>query len=252
MPRSNQHISTRIVGAFVMAVSLLLSGQNLLWAGSFNVSPTRVELSTQQARAALTIQNNGTEAVVIQAQTAAWLQENGQDQYLANADLLATPPIFTIEPGDTQIVRIGMRRAISSDQELSYRLFLQEVSPPPKPGFLGLQVGLRISIPIFIEPKVKADPILDWKVQQQADNRIKVSLTNGGNAHIQVIDFSISSSDREQALAVQQVSAYLLPGQSRMWVLPTDSARPFSGDKVRLMANTDIGKISIDAALEKP
>ena len=242
----------RIIRTLVMAISLLLSGQNLLWAGSFNVSPTRVELSTQQAKAALTIQNNGDEAVVIQAQTVAWLQENGQDKYMASTDLLATPPIFSIDPGATQIVRIGMRRVSNSDQELSYRLFLQEVSPPPKPGFLGLQIGLRISIPIFIEPKVKVAPILRWKLEQQAGGRLKVSLTNDGNAHVQVIDFSVASPDQEQTLAVQQVSAYLLPGQSRTWDLPIDAEQPFSGDTVRVMANTDIGKISIDAAMEKP
>ena len=237
------------IRALVMTVLLL--GQNPLWAGSFHVTPIRVVLSAQLASATLTVKNNGDEPVVIQAQTVAWLQENGQDQYPASEDLLATPPIFTIQPGATQIVRVGMRRIVRVDQELSYRLFLQEVPPPPKSGFLGLQVALRIGIPIFIAPKVDVAPVLNWTVERQAGNQIKVRLTNHGKAHVQVTDFSIFRPDREPPLAVQQVSAYLLPGQNRTWILPTDPGQALSGDKVRVIANTDIGKMDTDVALEK-
>jgi fimbrial chaperone protein len=237
------------VRALVMAAFFLLSGS--LWAGSFNVNPVRVELSAQRASAALTVQNNGDETAVIQAQTMAWSQEKGQDQYAASDDLLVTPPIFTIEPGAVQIVRVGMRRVIRADQELSYRLFLQEVPPPPKPGFRGLQVALRIGIPIFIAPKIKVAPVLLWTVARHAGNQIQVGLKNDGKAHIRVTDFSVFQPDRETPLAIQQVAVYLLPGQSRTWLLPGDPAQSYRGDKVRITADTDIGKIDIDAALDK-
>ena len=236
--------------ALVTAVWFLLSGP--LWAGSFNVNPIKVELSGQRASAALTVQNNGDETAVIQAQTMAWSQENGQDQYLASTDVLATPPIFTLAPGAVQIVRVGMRRATGADQELSYRLFLQEVPPPPKPGFRGLQVALRIGIPIFIAPRVKVAPALLWSAARQAGNQIQVGLKNDGKAHIRLTDFSVFQPGRETPLAIQQVAVYLLPGQSRTWVFPGDPAQSVGGDKVHITANTNIGKIEADAALETP
>lgn len=240
------------VRAAVVAAFFVGLHPGLLWAGAFHVTPVRVNLSSQQTSAALTVQNSGEEPVVIQLQATAWSQENGQDQYPpANEDLLATPPIFTIQPGATQIVRVALRRSAGVDQELSYRLFLQEVPPPPKPGFHGLQVALRIGIPVFIQPKIKVAPVLHWKVERQAGNRIKVDLKNDGNAHVQVTDFSVAGPD-ERTLAVQQVSAYLLPGQSHNWVLPTDPEHPFSGDKVHVIVNTDAGKVETDATLEKP
>lgn len=241
------------VRAAKAAAVFLFIGLNpgLLWAGSFHVAPVRVDLSTQQTSAALNVENNGDEPVVIQLQATAWSQDNGQDQYPASADLLATPPIFTIQPGAAQIVRIGMRRPASVDHELSYRLFLQEVPPPPKPGFRGLQVALRIGIPVFVQPKTKVAPVLNWKLERQTRNNIKVNLKNDGNAHVQVIDFSVTRPD-DRTLAIQQVSTYLLPGQSRNWVLPTDPGQPFSGDKVHVIVNTDTGKVETDATLEQP
>ena len=252
MHRCNSRIFIRRIAAVVMAAFLLWSVENPLWAGSFHVSPIRIELSAQQASAALSIQNNGDDAVVIQAQTVMWSQESGHDQYLPSEDLLATPPIFTIAPGATQIVRIGMRHVIRGDQELSYRLFLQEVPQPPQPGVFGLQVALRISIPIFIAAKLKAVPILRWQLAQQDPHHIKVSLTNEGNAHVQITDVSLSRAGSAQMLAVQQVSAYLLPGQASMWLFSVDAEPAFNDAQVHVMANTDSGKMSTDAVLEKP
>src|SRR5450759_1169209 len=92
-----------LTAAFFMAGSL-----NLAVAGTFQVTPVRVELSAQQSTTALTVSNNGSDPVVVQLQTSAWAQENGNDQYSSTDDLIATPPIFTIQPGANQIVRIGM------------------------------------------------------------------------------------------------------------------------------------------------
>ena len=64
-----------------------------------------------------------------------------------------SPPIATIAPDKEQIIRVGLRRAPDKERELSYRLFLQEVPAPPKPGFQGLQVALRVGLPVFVQPK---------------------------------------------------------------------------------------------------
>lgn len=242
------------VRAADVAALFLLSGLNSgsLWAGTFHVVPLRVELSSQQTSAALTVQNNGDEPAAIQLNTMAWSQESGQEQYLASEDLLATPQTFTIQPGAEQVVRIGMRTFAGVDQERSYRLFLQEVPAPPKPGSRTLQAALRIGIPIFIEPKIKVAPVLNWKVERPARNQFKISLKNDGNTHIQVMDFRVSQPDREQSLAVQPVSSYLLSGQSHDWVLRTEPGQSFSGDKVHLTIYTDAGKMETDVMVEKP
>jgi fimbrial chaperone protein len=79
-----------------------------------------------------------------------------------------------------------------------------------------------------------------------------VSLKNDGNAHIQVLDFKLSSPGNQQAIGLQQVSAYVLPGQSRSWMLATDTAQRLATDTVRINAYTDAGSVETDIKLEKP
>jgi fimbrial chaperone protein len=223
-----------------------------LWAGSFQVSPVRVELSSGQTSDALSILNSGSEPVLIQLQTVAWSQDQGRDVYQPTDDLLATPPIFTVLPGGTQIVRVGLLRGVDENTELSYRLFLQEVAPKPKPGFKGLQMLLRVGLPVFVAPKTKASSELSWRVELADGNQLRVSLKNDGNAHIQVSDFKLSLPGKDQAIALQQVSGYVLPGQARSWMLATDAAQRLASDTVRINAHTDAGSVETDIKLEKP
>jgi fimbrial chaperone protein len=250
---SLMHIRYRIRAAVVAAFFLffaLIAGPSL--AGSFQVTPLRVELSSQHATDALQVRNDANEPVVIQLQVAAWSQENGRDIYQPSDDLVATPPIFTMQPGATQVIRVGLLRGVDEKNELSYRLFLQEVPSRPKPDFKGLRMALRIGLPVFILPKAKAVPVLNWRVEQTAGGPLKVDLKNDGNAHIQVWDFQLSLPGKQQAMAVQQVSSYLLPGQDRSWMLVTDPVKPPGSDTIRINAYTDAGSVETDIKLEKP
>ena len=103
--------------------------------GSFEVNPIRVDLAPQERSAALTVKNNGAESVVVQVSVLAWSQQDGRDVLSPTNEVLVSPPIATIAPDKEQIIRVGLRRAPDKERELSYRLFLQEVPAPPKPGY---------------------------------------------------------------------------------------------------------------------
>ena len=61
-----------------------------------------------------------------------WVQsEDGTDEYESTSDVIAVPPIFSIAPGETQIIRVGLVGGLSPDRELAHRLFLTEL---PRPG----------------------------------------------------------------------------------------------------------------------
>src|SRR5262245_58348027 len=75
-------------------------------AGSFNVSPVRVELSAQSRTQALTVRNDGAEPSVVQVQLYEWSQEAGQDILRPTGELLVSPPVFTVQPGQSQLLRI--------------------------------------------------------------------------------------------------------------------------------------------------
>lgn len=236
--------------ASVMAFFLMLLGSRGGIAGSFEVNPIRIDLSANTRSAALSVRNSGAEAVVVQASIVSWTQENGQDVYAPTKEILGTPPIATIPPGGEQILRLGMRRAPDAVNELTYRLFLQEVPPPPKPGFQGLQVALRLSLPIFVQPRQgPAKATLVWNLELQGDDTLRLRLENKGTGHIQVSEIALFQRGREQAVASQSSLVYVLPGQSRAWELKSPTVRLKPTDRLRLKVTTDAGSVDTDIDL---
>jgi fimbrial chaperone protein len=216
-------------------------GAGVANAGSFQVAPIRVNLSSSQSVIALTLRNTSNESTVVQLETMAWSQQQGKNVYVPTKEILATPPIFTVPAGGSQIVRIGLRRAPDAQREMTYALYLQEVPPPPKSGFQGLQMALRIGIPVFVAPTTPSPPALAWKVYRTRDGKIEVSLTNNGGIHAQVSNIRLARVDGGE-LGKQQLSGYVLPNQSNSWQVK-DVSVPSSVSTLHLFAQTDGGEV---------
>src|SRR6266404_5758103 len=182
-------------------------------AGSFQVNPIRVDMAKGATTAAITVRNDGEDAIVVQSSIVGWSQDNGQEVYAPTTEALATPPIMTVPAGGEQIVRVGLRRAADPQHELTYRLYLQEVPPPPKPGFTGLQVALRVGLPVFVAPVAPGIRRLEWSAQIRPDGTIVLAAQNTGNAHVQVTDFELGLPGGVEPVAHESSLAYVLPGQ---------------------------------------
>ena len=212
------------------------------YAGSFQVNPIRVELGKGANTAAITVRNDGDGAVVVQASVMAWTQSDGQDAYSATSEALITPPVMTIAPGAEQILRVGMRRAADPQRELAYRIFLQEVPSPPSPAFSGLQVALRVGLPLFVAPVAPVSRKLEWSARIAPAGALVLTARNAGNAHVQVTDVELRAAGGEP-VAHESSLVYVLPGQMREWTLalPPDKTKP--AGELRLKAITDAGDI---------
>jgi fimbrial chaperone protein len=234
------HTARRLVGGVLL---LLAIGPAL--AGSIAVNPVRVSLSATQTTGALVVRNGGTEPSVVQLQIVSWSQQDGKDVHVPTKDLLGTPPIFTVPPGGSQTVRVGLRQRTATRDEGAYRLILQEVPPPPKPEFRGLQVALRLSVPIFVAPATAASPSLAWHAALTSQGDLKIAAANTGNTHVQVLRFKLAAGGAELPPTTAAEAAYVLPGQRREWILRFKSA-PASGDTLRVTAQTDAGDMQAD------
>jgi fimbrial chaperone protein len=239
------------VGVAIFLASMAMTGS--AYAGAFMVNPTRIELGVGQLSATLVIRNDDRSPSVIQLESRLWEQKDSQDLYLPTKELLVTPPIVTVAAGAEQIVRIALRRPLDPDKELSYRIFLQEVPPPPQPGFSGLQVALRVSLPVFAKPGDSVLPKAVWSLAYQAkEHALRVGLANNGNAHLQFQEFQLFAPGNETALANQQTVLYLLPGQRHEWLIKLDPSVHIGAERLHLKAVTDAGDWDQELDLEKP
>ena len=229
-------------------IILLVMGASVASAASLGVSPVRVTLSESQSMGAITVRNDGTEPATLQMEMLNWSQAEGQDVLTPTRELLANPPIFTVPAGGSQLVRVGLRRAPDGQRELTYRIVLEELPPPPSPDFNGTRMLMRISLPVFVLPKIDAKPVLLWQATHTPQGALKISLTNNGNAHIQIANFKLSLHGSQQPWVTKESAEYVLPGQSRDWTLPANSENPAPplGVTLQLFAQTDAGDIEAE------
>lgn len=222
-------------------------------AASLEIDPVRIDLTPRQQTAAITIRNGSDQPVTIEIKPVAWSQVNSKDVNTPTKELLVSPPIVTIAPKRSQIVRVALRRQADATQELSYRINLQEVPAAPAPGVTGIQVALRIGLPVFVASKSgKSAPAMVWSVAREADDKLKVTLLNTGNAHVQVSDVSLLIPVSNAVVAREQGSRYVLAGQSQEWRLKPTATEQLSFARLRLKAATDAGDEDQDIPLDRP
>jgi P pilus assembly chaperone PapD len=76
-----------------------------------------------------------------------------------------------------------------------------------------------------------------------------VHLTNTGTAHVQVAKIDLALAQDGAALGSHTLAAYVLPGNTRSWVVKTTSPAAL-GAKVRIKSITDAGAFDLESALE--
>lgn len=234
---ATMHAKT-LCAALVVAASLLAAPAR---AGSFQINPIRVDLGPGQASQTLVVRNDGSEPLVVQSSVQAWTQEDGQDVHAPTSEALVTPPIAQIAPGGEQVLRVGLRRAPDATRQLTYRLFVQEVPGPPAANVTGLQVALRVSLPVFVAPVAAARRDVAWSVARGGAGEVALIVENRGNVHVQVLDLALHAPGGEAPLARQAHVAYVLAGQKRRFALPLEAPLAAEVDALRLVAHTDAG-----------
>jgi fimbrial chaperone protein len=115
----------RIVAALTAAAALLGVSVPAI-AGSFRVNPVRVELTPDRPAGELTLSNVEQAPVGVKVTALRWTQVNGLDVYEPTTDVIASPPIFTLAGGGTQLIRIGLRTRRAG---AAYRIHVEEIPP---------------------------------------------------------------------------------------------------------------------------
>jgi fimbrial chaperone protein len=243
-----------ILGILASAAAFGLSPAQV-HAGTFSISPLRAELSSRVQTGALTLRNQEDTPVVVQAEALLWEQAEGQDKLSPTRDVLVSPAVFTIPGNGSQLVRVALRRPADAKQELSYRLILTEVPQQASPDFTGLNVALRLSLPIFVAPTTTAEPRLEWSASRSAEGEIAITARNAGNAHARVLNFNVSPAAGSKPWIPQDVTAYILPGQARTWTLDNKQNEATSSSdwhRLRVKGTTEAGDFEVEIRPEGP
>ncbi|HEX8644090.1 MAG TPA: fimbria/pilus periplasmic chaperone [Allosphingosinicella sp.] len=183
-------------------------------AGSLQIDPIRLEISQSRRTATLRVSNQEQVPVTIRAYALTWRQVDGEDVYEESSAVIVSPPIFTIPAGGTQLIRVGLRTP-SADPR-AFRLMVEEV-PQASPGG-GVQVALRLNLPLFAMMNAGTAAELGWAASRGGDGRWTVEAVNQGRNYVRVEPAAAEAAtgvdfDNNANLGV------VLPGSRRRWVL---------------------------------
>lgn len=216
-------------------------------AQGIEVSPVNVQLVPGQMATTLTVTNHNTRKVSFQIRGFSWQLDGPDKDVLAPTDdLLASPPIATVQPGASQVVRLVLRKAAQGG-EGTYRIIFDQLPPPDEPGVIHVLV--RISIPVFAEPEAPIAPKVNWEIAN-ADGRWWLIATNGGTRHLSVSKIKLEALGGHELQVQVNSPPHILAGATRRWLIQAD-AKLTPNEVVHLTADADVGvvdqRITIDA-----
>jgi fimbrial chaperone protein len=211
-------------------------------AASLTVAPTRIDLANGETSAAVTLQNNDAETVMVQVQTFAWPDGPATADLLPTRDLIAVPPVFEIVGSGRQIIRVALRTPLSGPREHAFRLLITEV-PRGGPRATGVRFALRLSLPVFVTPN-GAEPLPVWSLRVSERGATTLVLRNEGQAHLQVRRITWRPQGRAGAPTSIEAPAWVLAGREQGWPLPASAA----AGSIELEAETSIGPLHATVA----
>jgi len=230
--------SRRNVADKTAALTLLLAAGLAAGAQSLAVLPVNVFLAPGQNAATLAVTNHGDRETAIQIRPFAWNQPDGNDDLVATDELVISPPLATVAAGATQVVRLILRHP-PGGREDTYRILLDQIPPPAEPGVV--HVVLRLSIPIFAQPEIRALPHLQFHIERNGGQVYLVGV-NDGLHHEVVRDIVLFTNDGTLKTDAG-LSPYILAGATRRWHIAAPESLPLPMLTLRLTAHTDSGAI---------
>lgn len=211
------------VASFVLGASCLLAAALAApapaFAGSLQIDPIRLEINASRRTATLRVTNQEQAPVAIRAYALTWSQVDGEDRYEETSAVIVSPPIFTIPAGATQLIRVGLRNP--SGEARAYRLMVEEV-PQASPGG-GVQVALRLNLPLFVAMQAGTAADLGWSASRGADGRWTVEASNRGRNYVRVEPAAARAATGVEFGANVNLGV-VLPGSRRRWVVGGEPA----------------------------
>lgn len=203
------------------------------------IDPVVVELGAQQRVAAITVSvsDKAGAPVRMQAQVFRWSQGlGGEDLQEPSNELLVTPVIAEIKPGQKQMFRVALRGQRRSPGELAYRLLLDNISEPQtvQVAAAGASVKLHMQydLPVLFAPIVPVVEHMRWQPcpGQALATEACVRLRNDGNRRIKIKTLTLDGDGWSQDLSLKD-GVNVLAGSEREWRVPlTDGhALPLRG-----------------------
>lgn len=231
------------------AAALALLGAGTATAQAL-ISPVVVEFGPNRkiATVRVTLSDRAIKPMRLQVQLLKWQQDlRGAAVTEPSQDLIVTPRIAELRPGEQQVLRLALRPPLPAETESAYRLVLEDIG---EPGAMELAGGAAVSfrmaydLPVMVAPRGRLVSALSWRAcppqaTPPAGRGVCLRVTNTGNRRLKLQSASLSGDGWKHSIDFEEPDA-VLAGASRQWVLPVAAPGPLRGVQVHTVSGETV------------
>ena len=208
-------------------------------ARSANVSlaPLRIEMDGEQRAETLRVYNPSGRAIGVQVRAFGWKQEGGKDVFFASNDVMISPSIITIAPGDTQVFRV-LRRDKPAEGERRYRVAVDQLPDPELLRGGEAQARIRFTIPMFIDRATAAPANVAWSIGSNG-----LTATNSGGQTARMVNLSLTDAAGQPVAVEAGGLNYIQGGSALNWPMPDGCPT----GPIRVSASIDGQQVDVQA-----
>lgn len=211
-------------------------------AASLQASPVLVEMTDKAPTAVITVRNTGDKPINVQTRVMRWTQEGGRESLEEADDVVASPPMTTLRPGNNYAVRVvrTARGALSDEQ--AYRVLVDQLPDADSQRSGTVALVMRHSIPVFIGTGEAGQPKVSWTLGSR-NGKLTLRATNSGSRRLRLAQVSVKLADGRKISFGNGLMGYVLAGSTMEW---SSSAAATQGAGT-VTATTDLGPLTAQA-----
>jgi fimbrial chaperone protein len=222
--------------------AIAYSGHAPAHAASLDVAPVLVEMLNSAPTAVVNIRNTGAKPIDVQSRVMRWTQTNGSETLEPSDDIVASPPITTLQPGVTYSVRLIRTKKDTPPSERGYRLLVDQL---PEDARKGVGLVVRHAIPLFVAPSEPGSPNVRWSIVSER-GKAMLRAENSGRRRLRLAQLNITGQGGKKASLGAGLVGYVLAGSAMQWPIPGGASGLGAGS--RISANTDLGPLDAQVA----
>lgn len=231
--------------AGIGALALLSASAFAVAAASLQVSPTTIDMAAPATASVLNLRNQSEKRTTVQIRVFRWTQKNGAEKLEPTTNVIASPPVAKLAPGQDYVVRVVRVGKAPINGEESYRVLVDEVPVKGDTRDGNVKLVVRQSIPVFFRAPEATAPDVSWSVQKGAKGAMLVA-RNEGSSRLRIVD--LLATQNGKALAKRDgLVGYVLGGSTMAFPL---GAKNLGGGAVQIKATGDLGPIEAKAAVK--
>ncbi len=209
-------------------------------ASSLQVSPISVDIPAPGATSTITLSNAGADEINAQVRVFKWTQVNGVDQLVPTTEVVASPPAVKIVGNKQAVVRIVRLSKTPISSEETYRLKVDEIPKPPKPGQASVAFVVSYSLPVFFTGT--SDPAAVTWTATIKKGQLALDAVNTGGQHSKLTELRIAKGSKSLVVA-GGLAGYVLGKSTKQWLVKSAAKFVRVGDTIKIIAKSNLGPV---------